>query len=318
MLKRRQTFPITLSNSYLIGRREQWTLAYYVCDTIHKCIGETISYVATKITVDGNNSVWDKNQVLVLLGRVRSLSNIMFVGCLEENLDAIKKVLQTIDPLGEHLDTVLEKCNMLSRPDRFIPSLPYKRCEGVPSICCSYVYMVISKKYNKYLLRECVNLRESLTEINSILNTRQLPFQPWLLACYIVGFDGSSSENQHLRRKFLNAWIAAAFEKNLHSPMDVMRCLESVYTSSLSDVSTSDLIIRQIISFQREQPEPNFLPLLITTADEGVNSCVDDCSVSSFRRIPREVELQIDADHLMWPQLSLKVQSMTILLQFQS
>ena len=47
--------------------------------------------------------------------------HVMFVESLKENLAAITMVLLKIDSLEEHLDTVLTKCVMLSRPDRFIP-----------------------------------------------------------------------------------------------------------------------------------------------------------------------------------------------------
>ena len=70
--------------------------------------------MATKISVDGNSRVWDKNQVLVLLSRVQTLSRLMSVGSLEGNLRAITMVLLKLDYLEEHLDTVLNKCNKLS------------------------------------------------------------------------------------------------------------------------------------------------------------------------------------------------------------
>ena len=123
----------------------------------------------------------------------------MFVGELDDNLAAVKVVLESTDPLEEHLDNVLTKCDVLSQPHRFIAPQPYESviCEGMPSVCCGYVYMVVSKRCSKYLVKECIDLKSDMLELNSIMKTSETAFQPWLLACYIVGFKGSGNENQN-------------------------------------------------------------------------------------------------------------------------
>ena len=148
-IKRRKTATCQLKFSHCYVRRDQWPLKPYVCSTIHKSIGETIPFVATQISCDGPYKVWDRNQVLVLLSRVPSLSNLMFVGQLDENLAAVKEVLLKVDSLEQNIDYIVEKCNVLLEGDRFIaPShcIPILTIE-IPSVPCGYVYMILSQEF---------------------------------------------------------------------------------------------------------------------------------------------------------------------------
>ena len=62
----------------------------------------------------------------------------------------------------------------------------------------------MSKKSNEIMIRDCVNLKEDLIELNSIMNVSQVSFQPWLLACYIIGFEGRGDGDYIKRRNFLH------------------------------------------------------------------------------------------------------------------
>ena len=51
-----------------------------------------------------------------------------------------------------------------------------------------------------------------------------------------------------------------------------------------------------MLSFDREEPEPDFLPVQVNSIDSEITSCIDESMTSSFRRIPREIHLRLNTN----------------------
>ena len=301
-IKPRTTATKRIMHSYSYVRRIQWPLKPYVCNTIHKCIGETILFVATQISCDGQYAVWDRNQVLVLLSRVPSLSNLMFVGQLGDNLATIRHVLSNVDSLEQSADNIVEKCNVLRDGDRFImPSLysPSMTIE-LPSVPCGYVYMIVSQKFGEYRIKECEDLRKELKKVNNILaldNDRH--FQPWLLVCYIFGFrqDAKHSDNIKGRCEVRDSWVENVIQLNISKCENALSCLFSLYQNWVKNEILKDIIIRQVMNFKKPAP-PNFVPIALSDSNGYPENCIDIGSSSNLERLPSNVTITVNDNNV--------------------
>ena len=93
VLKRRVTPGISGRSPGTQGRREQWPLCYYVCQTIHRTMSDTINRVATMIAGEKMYKLWGREMLMVLISRVRNLDHLVFVGPFEATLVSIGKLL---------------------------------------------------------------------------------------------------------------------------------------------------------------------------------------------------------------------------------
>ena len=79
-------------------------------------MGETLPRVITKIsTIESRYALWEKEQIYVLLSRVKHLSHVTFVGVKEETLNAIKFILQIKTQWSTYVDHFLRQ--ITSNPD---------------------------------------------------------------------------------------------------------------------------------------------------------------------------------------------------------
>jgi hypothetical protein len=67
-----------LGNNGLCGRREQYGLKHRIAMTIHAVMGETVTYLVTKIGQDADDVLWEAAQAIVLLSRTRYGKNLFF------------------------------------------------------------------------------------------------------------------------------------------------------------------------------------------------------------------------------------------------
>ena len=110
---RTETQPLEVKG-YVLGRsgtpdkvfvlRRQFPLVNSACTTIHSAIGDTLNSVVTRIVdvtsldgrgrrrVDGAYSLWEVGQLMVLVTRTRRLTDLHWVGGMEETLAAIRSV----------------------------------------------------------------------------------------------------------------------------------------------------------------------------------------------------------------------------------
>ena len=82
----------------LQGRRKQYGLKHYFSLTIHSAMGDTLQYMATQIsTNDQNFNLWDKGQLVVILSRTKVAKNSIFVGPVNDTLDALTQLLMKME-----------------------------------------------------------------------------------------------------------------------------------------------------------------------------------------------------------------------------
>ena len=311
-LKHRKTpsHRLNIGNSYYFARRNQFPLNYFLCSTIHKCLGETIPYVATQLSCDGDFNVWDRNQVLVVLSRSHTLSNLIFVGDMHENIAAIKKVLSDVNTVEEQADCIIGKCDVLRENDRFIEHqtssfLPVE----IPSVPCGFVYMIVSPKFREFRINECEDLREDLISVNDMLsseNDRHL--QPWILAAFVYGFKGDAKNLSNIdgRNRLRNLWLESIIVLNISTPERALECLQDIYKHALSDELLSDLVVRKVLNFSKVSKPQNFVPLEVSSSGGVVECSVDEGAVSILEKVPCTATLEVNDgsnSHIEFPLL---------------
>ena len=77
-------------------RRLQHPVKPFAASTIHKCIDDDVPFLATKIATSNPAEkkmfkLWEKNQLLVIISRVRELKHLTFIDPKEITLQTIKK-----------------------------------------------------------------------------------------------------------------------------------------------------------------------------------------------------------------------------------
>ena len=282
--------------------REQFPLTYYICNTIHKSIGETIEFLATRVDSKSNAeySIWERNQGLVLLSRVQSLSNLMFVGDIQVNVEAIQNLLLQRDPLEEYVNTYIGKCDMLYQFDRYIPPQPFTiyTNERIPSGNCGFVYMAISKKKDVYHIDECLNLRKKIVYLNSIFReSTEKYYQPWNILCYLTGFkeNGEHYKNVEDRSRFKNILIENLYVDNIQKPKDALDYLLSLYHNLKESEYMSNVCVKQMFSLDAKDKEPDFVPFTLNNAQSNeVESEITPANFSILEKIPTFAELLIE------------------------
>ena len=193
----------------LKARRIQYPLQYHLCQTIHKCMGDTLDKIATKLsTKDSKYSIWEKAQLLVVVSRVRTLDNLIFVGNWNENMKAVTKILKKENKDKKSIAIRLNNLNKLTNPVAIV--IPPERSlrgigSGVPAEKCGFVYMFISRhNQSRFLIGDGHCLQTELNFLNSAAADIQNHYwRPYLPAFYITGFpknDGMHEENIEARR----------------------------------------------------------------------------------------------------------------------
>ena len=177
-------------------RRIQYPVKHFFAATIHKTMGETLPGVITKISKsDKKYALWEKEQVYVLLSRVKHLSHVTFVGCKVETLVAIKNILLIRSQWSNYIDHFLSE---VIQKKVFPQVFDLKRTNFVPYTieiprhAVGYVYLLISRSVrNCFYIGETTNLRRQLREHNSALSvsfTNAAERRPWAVMCFITGF----------------------------------------------------------------------------------------------------------------------------------
>jgi len=213
-LKKRVSLPVTLARTAAcVARRRQWPVRYYVSSTIHRIIGETCDRIATQISVASSAyTLWEKEQLIVLVSRVRSLDHITFVGTLNDTLLAIRKLLKQKSDLATWIDKRIETLNLLQ--DNYNPILEAVPRLGGSLVTCQlpphsggFLYIICSVKVRDYHINESTSIRRDLAYFNGTLTTPRFAHgRPWAVVAYATNFQGDpeSPEAQNTRVDLYN------------------------------------------------------------------------------------------------------------------
>ena len=133
------------------AKRSQYGLRNRIACTIHKAMGDTISWVCTSVKDDDPRcGIWLKEQLVVLLSRTQYLSQISFVGTSMQTTGALRRIMQKKSQYMEYSNHILQVLTqnedvLVQRVD----NLPYRPCDDeIPDSNSGYSYCLVS-------LRDC-------------------------------------------------------------------------------------------------------------------------------------------------------------------
>ena len=197
-------------------RRTQYPVKHFFAATIHKTMGETLHGVITKVSLlERKYSLWEKEQIYVLVSRVRSLSNVTFVGEKCDTLEAIKAVLMINTQWSRYIDHFLDQIVQRTAitPVFEIAKTEFEPyCIEIPRHSVGYVYLLISRVVEHCIyVGETENLRRRLKEHNSGMGasfTNVPERRPWAVFSFITGF-----ENIDDRKRCEGFWHKELFDR---------------------------------------------------------------------------------------------------------
>jgi len=216
-VKPRTTLPTVVSKGLQMGRRTQYAVRYFLASTIHRVQGDTISLLATELSLHKKQyRLWQREQFAVLISRVQTCKNIIFVGNQVETAAAIEHVLSRSskwDALIEHDLSELNVAGNTGRARQLVlddhPFMPIYR--ELPSMACGYSYkltslLCVAPSY----IGECLDLHAELRKHNTgygVPETHNTALHPWGIYAVVYGFNENGDENvRDLRNDFVYEW----------------------------------------------------------------------------------------------------------------
>ena len=214
----RTTPPSIVGRFLQMGRRTQFPVRYYLCSTIHRIQGDTVPLLATEMSLSKREyKLWQKEQFAVLISRVQTCNDIIFVGNRTDTRAAIEQVLSVSSKWDTLIDHYLTELNIAVRPIRaptiqlkMHPYLPLYR--ELPTASCGYVYLLASLVSCKHhYIDETLDLKKCLRLHNigcGPEETRNTLLHPWGVFAFVCGFeqdyhvDGGAA----IRQEFARLW----------------------------------------------------------------------------------------------------------------
>lgn len=160
-------------------------------------MGETVPGIFSQVDEDNKKySLWEKEQVYVLVSRVKNLKDITFVGNRQTTLRSLKNVLQRTSQWGNYVEHLLHQICTNTMVPRVIDLnetgfLPYTT--QVPNTSDNgFVYMLISRTISQCIYIGTTNtLRQRLRQHNTGNGaefTNVPERRPWAVYCFVCGF----------------------------------------------------------------------------------------------------------------------------------
>ena len=257
-IKRRESIPCDIDRGRSTAKREQWPFAYWTASTIHKIIGETCGSVATQISdSDKVYQLWEKNMLLVLLSRTRSIDDLWFVAPngMESTLTAMATILRRKNHTAQFVDQTLNSVNAISDEVTDIVETGYVQLStGIPPHTLGYVYLIVSCEHpDVAYVGETSNIRRRIAEHNSSGGskfTKNCDYSPFAVLTLVTGFPGNAGSSDRNVRK-LNKTARRRFEKEWHKAQTYI----SARRHSANAIE-SETVGRNVFSdFKKEWPE---------------------------------------------------------------
>ena len=212
------------------AKRKQYGLRHRVTSTIHAAQGETLSSMATEVSLnDPLFRLWDKGQLVVILSRTKTAKDTIFVGNKADTIDALKSILIKRTQWCDYIERVLELVTVNSDGNNNIQhhqnnqrsmiqdAFPFRICDiPLPQCRTGFVYFLISVKMKSYTYigtTQCI--RKRIQQHNNgygAQSTAPVYLRPFAVMAYICGFDGEKTELRFhmerqwkMKRDYLNA-----------------------------------------------------------------------------------------------------------------
>ena len=220
-------------------RRTQFPLKPFQASTIHKCIGDDVPLLATQIaTTDPIErkmfKLWEKNQLLVLVSRVKELKDLTFVGSKSATLKTIKDIAISTSQWDYFVHEFVEALSQqdLSKPLATFPVAQHiysMSCQSVPQDNCATVFCLMSLKDGTVAVAACTNIRKTLQQKNSFNvteNTLTGNKKPWALLC--AAFHPTVSDLDDSVRALECHWNNSLPHDEKPDPTKIVRLLQEI------------------------------------------------------------------------------------------
>jgi predicted GIY-YIG superfamily endonuclease len=161
--------------------------------------------------------MWDLGQLVVLLSRVTNINMITFVGCKEDNIDAIRDIMFKPGKFTEAINERLIALEVLDRPPQRIVNHerhPFVSIQTeIPNVRAGYLYLLVcvTEPYLAYVGHTGRSLILRLREHNSGAGSIFTRGKAWALYAYACNFPTIPGiTNKEMREKM---------EKEIHFRM---------------------------------------------------------------------------------------------------
>ena len=185
------------------AKRKQYGIRPFISATIHCVQGATLYALATSIEVHKSDfRLWEKALWLVLISRTRRMSDVIFVGDKQRNLDMIRRVLSIRSQFSEYTDRVLSVAAGETRTDITLSHHlhPYRpRDNRLPYNGIGFVYLIVTaRSWVVTYIGQTEDLYRRLRDHNSGQGARETRGKgPWLLVAYVEGFGSNATARRH-------------------------------------------------------------------------------------------------------------------------
>ena len=229
---------VIVGKGHTKARRIQFRVTYYVCSTVHKALGETCPQIATQISSQQRKyRLWERDQLLVLISRVKNLDSIIFVTHdRNDTIIGIRKLLQNTPQWLHHIKNILSALDSTT-PSATIqhthdPYPPTIRMQQLPDSSIGFVYMLVSNAHRNFAyVGETACIKRRLQQHNTghgsnFTNNPQLC--PWMCFVLVYRFpeNGDHQANITARKSFEYQWHTL----NAQDPLPNTR---TIYTNGL-------------------------------------------------------------------------------------
>ena len=204
------------------AKRKQYGLRHRVTSTIHAAQGETLSSMATEISLnDPLFRLWDKGQLVVILSRTKTAKDTIFVGNKADTIEALKSILTKKTQWCDYIERVLElitinsdtNANTTNQHENYLPLMsqetyPFRICDiSLPQCRTGFVYFLLSVKQRTFTYigtTDCI--RKRIRQHNNgygAQTTSPVSLRPYSVMAYICGFDGEKKQlRYHIERQW--------------------------------------------------------------------------------------------------------------------
>ena len=232
-----------------VARRWQYPLKLFVASTIHKTMGDTVPLLATQIIEntpcqDSSSSytshslkyeLWMREQLYVIISRVRSLDCITFVGDKITTLQNVKKTIQIRSQWSALIHEIID--GFSANPPREVqygntsPFPPF--FYEIPDTKQPFVYLLLSTKQKQYwYVGTTINIRRRLREHNSGYGdnyTKPIARRPWHLMAYTFGFYSRAHADE-----FEREWRGSVNREHRDVP-----CAQAIIQAAIRNIQCS-------------------------------------------------------------------------------
>ena len=208
-------------------------------------MGQNLHALVTKVSnsEDGKYSLWEREQVVVLLSRTNYARDIIFVGSKRDTVNSLAAVLTQRSQYSEYISHLLTRLSGLNEEHAVLPSIeidiaqhPFRPVDvEIPYDNTGYCYLLVSlRETNTTYIGQTNNIRRRLREHNTgygSVQTTDERLRPWALLTLVCGFQC----DRRAQQEFECRWQNARFYENrrrggVMTPTDIGQLAGSVIT----------------------------------------------------------------------------------------